>query len=84
MKTRHILSALFVAAIAVGGCSSDTRKSIATDLQTGATDVGDAVSDVTDDAAEALARNIATQEAAGRLTPLSQSFLNQRGRPPFF
>ena len=62
MKTRHILAALFVAAIAVGGCSSDTRKSIATDVQTGATAVGDAVGDVTDDAAEALARNIATQQ----------------------
>ncbi len=62
MKTRHILSALFVAGIAAGGCSSDTRQSIATDLQTGATEIGEAVGDATNDAAEALARNIATQQ----------------------
>ncbi len=62
MKTRHILAALSVTAIAVGGCSSDTRRSIATDLQTGATAVGRAVGNATNDAAELLARNIATQQ----------------------
>ena len=62
MMTRHILAALSVTAIAVGGCSSDTRRSIATDLQTAATAVGRAVSNATNDAAEVLARNIATQQ----------------------
>lgn len=65
MTTRHITRALLVAAVAafgVAGCSSDTNESIATDLQTAVTAVGDAAGDVTDDAAEVLARNIATQQ----------------------
>ena len=49
-------------ALALAGCSSDDRASIATDLQTAASDVANAAGDVANNAAEALARNIATQQ----------------------
>ena len=62
MTTRKLWTALLVAGIAVGGCSSDARQSLATDLQSAATAVGDAVSSAANDAAEVLARNIATQQ----------------------
>lgn len=62
MLTRRILAALSIAVIAVGGCSSDSRRSIGTDLQTAATAVGSAVADAADNASEVLARNIATQQ----------------------
>jgi len=55
--------ALVVAAVlAVPACSSETRSSIQTDLQTAASEVGDALDEATTDAAEALARTIATQQ----------------------
>jgi len=62
MYKRTIASVLVVAGLAVAGCSSDTRESIKTDAQTAVTEVGDALDDATKDAAEALARNIATQQ----------------------
>ena len=62
MSTRRILAALSITAIAIGGCSSDTRRSIATDLQTAATAVGSAAADAANNASEVLARNIATQQ----------------------
>ncbi|MEO7369455.1 MAG: hypothetical protein ABIZ69_01245, partial [Ilumatobacteraceae bacterium] len=51
-----------VAMLAVAGCNSDDRASIATDLQTAASDVVDVAGNVADAAAETLARNIATQQ----------------------
>jgi hypothetical protein len=62
MKFRlaHVLVA--AAALAVPACSSDTRSSISTDLQSAASDAGDAIGETTEDAAEALARGIATQQ----------------------
>jgi hypothetical protein len=62
MKIRFAHVAMVAAAFAIAGCSSDTRASLATDLQTAATDIGDAAGQVANDAAEALARNIATQQ----------------------
>jgi hypothetical protein len=62
MKIRLIHAVTVVAALAVVGCSSEDRSSIATDLQTAATDVANAAGEVADDGAEALARNIATQQ----------------------
>jgi hypothetical protein len=62
MTTRTLWTALLVTAFAVGGCSSDTRQSLATDLQSAVTAVGDAASAAANDAAEVLARNIATQQ----------------------
>jgi hypothetical protein len=62
MKTRFAHGVMVVAVLAIGGCSSDDRSSLATDLQSAATDIANAAGDVADDAAEALARNIATQQ----------------------
>jgi outer membrane murein-binding lipoprotein Lpp len=62
MKIRIAHGAILVALLAMAGCSSDDRASIATDLQTAASDVADAAGDLANDAAEALARNIATQQ----------------------
>ncbi len=48
--------------VAVVGCSSETRSSLSSDVKTAASEVGSAVDDGTTAAAEALARNIATQQ----------------------
>ena len=55
MRIRLAHCMIAVAALAIAGCSSDTRSSIATDI-------GDAAGQATDSAAEVLARNIATQQ----------------------
>lgn len=66
---RRISTLLFAAAaFAVVGCSEDTQDSIGTDVQNVATDVGEAVDEATNDAAEALARNIATQQGEEQFT----------------
>ena len=62
MKNRIACAAVLAAAVSGGGCSSKTRESIATDLQTAATDVSNGAESVTNDVAEALGRNIATQQ----------------------
>lgn len=63
MNTRRIfITVALVGALAAAGCSDDTRTSMATDLQNAATDVGEAAGDLADNAAEALVRNIATQQ----------------------
>ena len=62
MKHRLISGVTVVAALALAGCSSDTKASIETDLRSAATNIADAADEAADDAAEALARNIATQQ----------------------
>jgi outer membrane murein-binding lipoprotein Lpp len=62
MKIRYAYGAMAAAALMIAGCSSDDRASIATDLQTVASDVQNAAGELADDAAEALTRNIATQQ----------------------
>ncbi|MCU1367600.1 MAG: hypothetical protein JWN39_3239 [Ilumatobacteraceae bacterium] len=62
MKTRHALVAVLVCTLGVSACSSDSRQSLKTDLETAASDVSNAAGDVANNAAEALARNIATQQ----------------------
>jgi len=62
MKIRIAYGAVLALALLSTGCSSKTRESIATDLQTAATNVANAADKATDDVAEALARNIATQQ----------------------
>ena len=62
MKIRYISVATIAGILALSSCSSDDRASIATDLQTAASDVANAAGDVANNAAEALARNIATQQ----------------------
>ena len=61
MRTRIITFAI-AATVAVAGCSSDDRDTVESDLKSVATDVGEAVDEVGEDAAEAIARNIATQQ----------------------
>jgi hypothetical protein len=51
-----------VALFAAVGCSEDTQDSVTSDLRTAVTEVGDAVGETTEDAAELAARNIATQQ----------------------
>lgn len=46
----------------VSGCSSDTKASISSDARNVGTDIANAAGDVKDNAAEVLARNIATQQ----------------------
>jgi hypothetical protein len=62
MKIRIAHGVMVAAALTIAGCNSDDRASIATDLQTAASDVANAAGDVANNAAEALARNIATQQ----------------------
>jgi len=68
MTTRHFTGALFAAALAVAGCSSESQDSITSDLQSAATEIGQAAGDATNNAAEALARNIATQQGEEQFT----------------
>lgn len=62
MNIRYAYGVIVAGALAITGCTSDTRASLATDLQTAATEIGNAAGQVTDAAAETLARNIATQQ----------------------
>ncbi|MEO8267557.1 MAG: hypothetical protein ABI706_18805 [Ilumatobacteraceae bacterium] len=62
MNIRYAYGVLVAAALAITGCTSDTRASLSTDLQTAASEIGNAAGQVTDAAAETLARNIATQQ----------------------
>jgi hypothetical protein len=62
MKIRFAHAALVAAALAGAGCSSDTRASVVSNLESAATDVANAAGDVANAAAESLARNIATQQ----------------------
>lgn len=68
MHRRTLAMFVIPAVIAVAGCSSDTQASISTDLQSAATDVGDAVGEATDDAVEVAARNLATQQGEEQFT----------------
>ncbi len=62
MNIRYAYGVLVAGALAISGCTSDTRASLSTDLQTAASEIGNAAGQVTDAAAETLARNIATQQ----------------------
>jgi hypothetical protein len=62
MNNRYAYAVLVAGALAITSCSSDTRASLTTDLQTAASEIGNAAGDVTNAAAETLARNIATQQ----------------------
>jgi hypothetical protein len=62
MRLRPAHAVVAALALTVTACSSETRSSIATDLQTAASDVGEAIDETTRDAAEALARNVAKEQ----------------------
>ena len=62
---RALLTAVTAAVILVaGGCSSDQRSSVETQVRSAVTDVSTAVDDAANNAAEAAARNIAAQQGA--------------------
>ncbi len=54
--------AAILTTLTIAGCSEDTQDAVESDLESAATDVGDAVGEAANDAAEVLARNIATQQ----------------------
>jgi hypothetical protein len=62
MKIRLAHAAAIAAVLTVVGCSEDTQDAVESDLEGAASDAGDAVGEAATDAAEALARNIATQQ----------------------
>ena len=62
MNIRYAYGVMAAGALVFAGCTSDTRASLTTDLQTAASEIGNAAGQVTDAAAETLARNIATQQ----------------------
>ncbi len=62
MNIRYAYGVMVAGALVFAGCTSDTRASLTTDLQTAASEIGNAAGQVTDAAAETLARNIATQQ----------------------
>jgi hypothetical protein len=62
MKTRLAHAAAVAALLTIASCSEDTQDAVESDLESAATEVGDAVGEAANDAAEVLARNIATQQ----------------------
>ena len=62
MKIRLAHGAVLAALLTIASCSEDTQDAVESDLETAATEVGEAVDEAGDDASEALARNIATQQ----------------------
>ncbi|MCU1401075.1 MAG: hypothetical protein JWN62_4184 [Acidimicrobiales bacterium] len=62
MNSRRVVVALLVCTLGASACSSESRQSLKTDLATAASDVSNAAGDAADNAVEALARNIATQQ----------------------
>ena len=62
MKTRLTAVFLVSGALAIAGCSSDSRNSIKTDVQSAVSSVANAAGDAVNNAAEVLARNLATQQ----------------------
>ena len=62
MNIRYTYGVMAAGALVFAGCTSDTRASLTTDLQTAASEIGNAAGQLTDSAAETLARNIATQQ----------------------
>ena len=73
MMIKHFTGAILLAAVTVAGCSSDSRDSISSDVRSGVTAVGDAAGELTNDAAEALVRNIATQQGEEQFTNAGQA-----------
>jgi len=62
MNKRLSIAILATGLLAGAGCSSDTRDSIKTDVQSAASDVENAADDALNNAAEVVVRNLATQQ----------------------
>jgi hypothetical protein len=72
MNHRLAYAVVAAAALALPACSADSRSSIETDVKTAASDVGNAIDEATKDAAEAAARNIATQQGEEQFKHVGQ------------
>ena len=68
MKVRLAHGAVVAAMLTIASCSEDTQDAVESDLESAATEVGDAVGEAANDAAEVLARNIATQQGEEQFT----------------
>lgn len=62
MNKRLSIGLVAAVLLAAAGCSSDTRDSIQTDLESAASNVEDAADDALNNAAEVVVRNLATQQ----------------------
>ncbi|HWM22019.1 MAG TPA: hypothetical protein VNO51_20175 [Ilumatobacteraceae bacterium] len=62
MRIRLAHAAALAAVLTIASCSEDTQDAVESDLESAATEVGEAVGEAANDAGEALARNIATQQ----------------------
>jgi hypothetical protein len=61
--TRRLFAPLFIVGfLGIAGCSSNSRQSIKTDVQSAISTVGNAAGNAADNAAEVAVRNIATQQ----------------------
>lgn len=72
-RSPFALALALALSLSAAGCSSDSRQSLQTDLQSAATDVANAVGDAANNAAEALARNIATQQGEEQFKHVGQT-----------
>src|SRR4051794_11050572 len=60
---KTFVAGIVCASVLIGsGCSSDTRQSVKTDVQSAVSDVANAGADAVNNAAEAVTRNLATQQ----------------------
>ena len=73
MNNRLVRGLLVAATFAIAGCSSSSRSSVETDLQSAASDVANAAGQAANAAAEALARNIATQQGEEQFNNAGQT-----------
>jgi hypothetical protein len=62
MNRPFLAGVLMSGVLLAAGCSSDTRQSIKTDVQSAVTDVANAADSAVNSASEALTRNLATQQ----------------------
>ena len=72
--TRRSFAPLFlVGFLGIAGCSSDSRQSIKTDVQSAISTVGNAAGNAVDSAAEVAVRNIATQQGEEQFKNVKQT-----------
>ena len=62
MRIRLAHGAAVAALLTIAACSEESQDAVQADIESAVTEVGEAVDEATDDAGEALVRNIATQQ----------------------
>ena len=62
MRIRFAHGAVVVALLTIAACSEETQDAVKSDVESAVTDIGAAVDEASEDAGEAVARNIATQQ----------------------